>query len=384
MFAAKVAAVEPAPLLFGGMTLTPTLTVSEEYDDNIRNAPATNNNANISSWVTRIAPNFVLKAEDRLNVYQLSYNLMRENVTSSHIDSHTDHNAEAIVHLEFDVRNRLDLYANYNEAKARSDSTNNVNGETGNESTSTSAGARYGYGTDTSKGLLEFGSQYGQLRYDNNFDTGSVTRERERDVFDIDTTFLYRMTAKTQALAEVQYHDYDYLSSTSFLDGNSQVYRLGVKWDATAKTTGEFRVGIEKKEFDLSSRSSVNNPSWYLAVTWSPRTYSVVTLSSNSSIDEGSATENHIESTVSNITWDHAWSEYVSSNINYSYSSKEYFGDSNNGREDDINSINVGADYKLKRWLDVGVYYKFTDTKSNDPNSAFDRDLVGMTVNVSL
>jgi len=384
IFSANVAAIEPAPISFSGITLTPTLSVSEEYDDNVRNSPATNNNASISSWVTRIAPNFVLKAEDRLNIYQLTYGLTRENVTSSHDDSHTDHHAEVITHLEFDVRNRLDLYANYSEAKARTDSTNNVNGETGNESTTYSAGARYSYGTDTSKGQLEFGTQYGRLEYDNNFDTGSVTRERERDVFDLDVTFLYRMTAKTQALAEVQYHDYDYQSSTSLLDGNSQIYRLGVKWEATAKTTGEFRIGMEEKEFDLSSRASVTNPSWYLAATWAPRTYSVFTLSSNSSIDEGSATENHIESTVTNLTWDHAWSEYVSSDINYSYSNKEYFGDSNNGREDDIDSINLGMSYKLKRWLDVGVYYKYTDTESNDAASVYDRNLVGMTVDLSL
>ena len=59
-------------------------------------------------------------------------------------------------------------------------------------------------------------------------------------------------------------------------------------------------------------------------------------------------------------------------------------GKSNGGREDDVDNINLGMGYKLKRWLDVGVYYKYTDTESNDPASAFDRNLVGMTVDVSL
>lgn len=380
----NVMAIEPARVPLAGIAFVPTLTVSERYDNNIRNAPSDNDNAFISSWVTEISPRIILKAQDRLNIYQLSYGFSHDKVASSQQDSHTDHNAEALMHLDFDVHRRLDLYLKYIKRKNKENSTNNARNETGNESRNYYAGARYSYGTDTSKGLIEFGSQYAWLRYDNNLNTGSLTRERERNVFDIDATLLYRMTSKMQILAEFQYHDYDYTSATSFLGGDSQVYRLGVKWDATAKITGEFRIGQEKRNFNLSSRPSASNPSWHLGVSWSPRTYSVVTLNSDSFIGEGSSTENHIKSVSTTLSWKHAWSKYMSSMSSYSHHNRKYFGNTNDEREDRINRFSFYLNYELRRWLDVGVYYKYTDNQSNDSDSEFSNEVLGVTVDLSL
>ncbi|PHS73116.1 MAG: hypothetical protein COB22_02285 [Cycloclasticus sp.] len=377
-------AVDALPIDFAGMNFTPTLMLSESYDDNVWNAPTINANGERSSWVTKISPEFVLTAQDRLNVYQLSYRVTREEVHSSSGDSHTDHNAAVTAHLEFNARNRLDLKTSYEDVKARRDSENNIFRESGNESESYNVGGVYGYGANTAKGQIEIKANRGSLRYNNNVSTGSMTRESERDVTELGTTLYYRIAPKTRVLAEVQHRDYDYKSSTSLLDGDSTIYRLGVAWDATAKTSGAIRIGREKKEFDASGLSSVSNPSWDATITWQPRTYSAFTLSTSSLVEEGSATENHIKRESTKLSWDHRWNNRLSSNAYYSFTNQEYTGSTNDSREDDISNFSIGVNYQFRRWMDVGLQYQYLDNDSNDPASDYDKNIIGVMVTLSL
>lgn len=373
-------AVDPQSLVIGGTVLTPTLSVSEAYDDNVWAAPG----KDVDSMVTTIAPSLLLGALDGLNSYLIRYDLVREEVHSSSDDSHTDHDFLASAHLEINARNRLDFNANYVKRTARRDTTNRLFGETGNKSKSFDVGAMYGFGAESARTQIELGVNKGRLRYDNNFNSGSFTREKERDTTGLNTTLYYRLTGKTKALAEVIYTDYDYESAASLLNGDSRAYRAGLEWEATAKTTGRVSVGREHKRFDKGSQSSLSKPSWAASVEWQPRTYSTFTLGSYRLIEEGSATETSIDTTSTDLGWVHDWTSDLSSNIGYTIAKQDYDGLSNNGREDDIDTARVGLTYKMLRWMDVGLNYQFHDTESNDPNSEYDRNVVGLNITVSL
>jgi len=377
-------AINPQPIEFAGLSFVPTLSVDESYDDNVWDAPSDTTNGTQSSWVTRITPAFILKAQDRQNVYQFGYKLTREEVHSSKDDSHTDHEVSALAHMEFNARNRLDLKATFQDLTQRRDAVNNFLNETGNESKSYNLGGKYGFGAKTSKGQVEVGLNRGWLRFDNNYDTGSLTRESERDVWDFDTTFYYRVAPKTRWLAEFQHHDFDYLDSNSILDGESQIYRVGITWDATAKTSGTLKIGQERKTFDDPGESTVTNPSWDASITWLPRTYSTFTLTTKSLIEEGSSTENHIETESTSLAWNHRWGVKFSTELKYTYENQDYIGDINDSREDKIQKVKVGLNYHFRRWADVGLHYEYYDDESNVDAAEYDRNVVGINLNLSL
>lgn len=377
-------AINPQPIEFAGMSFVPTLSIDESYDDNIWDAPSTNAMGTESSWVTRITPNFVLKAQDRKNVYQLGYKLTREEVHSSSDDSHTDHEVSALAHIEYDARNRLDLKATFQNLTERRDAVNNFFNESGNETESYNLGGKYSFGAITSKGQIDVGLNRGWLRYENNYDTGSLTRESERDIWDFDTTFYYRVAPKTRVLAEFQHHDFDYLESNSILDSESQIYRVGVTWDATAKTSGTIKVGQERKSFDAQGESTITNQSWDASITWLPRTYSTFTLTTKSLIEEGSSTENHIETDSTSLAWNHRWGVKFSSELKYTYENQDYKGNINNNREDEITKVKVGLDYHFRRWADIGVHYEYYDDESNVDAAEYDRNVVGINLKLSL
>ena len=376
----QAVAVEPQPIRVGGLAVTPTLMVSEAYDDNVFNAPG----KEVDSMVTSLAPSLMISAQDGFNFYQLKYDVLSERVHSSDEDSHTDHDVSAQVHLEFNSRHRLDLGASYVKQTARRDTTNRLFDETGNKSESVDVGAKYGFGAESATAQIELGLNYGQLRYDNNFNSGSLTREKERDTASADITFYYRVGPKTRLLAETIYTDYDYESSTSTLSGDSTIYRVGVEWKATAKTTGRISVGKEKKNFDTGPGSDVSKPSWAASISWQPRTYSTFTVSSYRLIEEGSSTETFIETTATELTWDHDWTARLGSHFSYGFINQEYSGLSNSGRDDDIDTLSAGLNYQMLRWLNVGLYYKYNNTDSNDSNSEYERNVFGINATMTL
>ena len=84
---ANAMAIEPASMNIQGFEFTPTLQVSESYDDNIR----ARRFDKTSSWITSINPTFLLSAEDRNSAYQLEYSLNRDIYHSESSASNTDH-----------------------------------------------------------------------------------------------------------------------------------------------------------------------------------------------------------------------------------------------------------------------------------------------------
>ncbi|WP_116472399.1 outer membrane beta-barrel protein [Zobellella maritima] len=385
IFAGQASAIEPQPIDLGGVGLVPTLKISETYDDNVKEASGIPGDEERSSWVTTIEPSLTLAARERLNTYQLSYSLSNSIYHSSHEDDHTDHFLRADSHMEFSARSRLDLNAGYSKQQDTVDSTNREFDEIGNKYHSTNVGGLYGFGAQAAKMQLELGANHEWRKYDNNRDSGSLTREKDRDTLSLVTTGYYRVAPKTRLLAEVQYSDYDY--TTSNLDSEDYRYLVGVTWDATAKTTGTAKFGYQEKEFDDPSKGSTNGGAWDVGVSWSPVTYSTFSLNTGSNIGEGSSTEDFIDTDTYSLTWSHTWAPRFSSDVGYSLTKKDYeggSGSSNAGRKDELDSYNLSLNYNMRRWLDLGLGYSYKDNSSNFDDSRFDRNQVFFNVNMSL
>lgn len=367
----NVLAVDPQTVkLAEGVGLTPSLKVVETYDDNFR-AVETNEK---SSWITTISPTLTLNAAGSKSNYSLSYTASSDTFHSSSKDNNVDHYLQAEAGFAFDARNKLKLSARYDDVEETASDSQNVEND---KYTTKKIGGVYAYGADSALMQLEGGAGYEELRYHN---TGTLNADKERDTTALRGTFYYRVAPKTRLLLEGRHTDYAYVTNTK-LDSTSVAALVGATWEATAKTTGTVKIGRERKDFDQSGLDSASKATWEAGVTWAPLSYSRFSLTTRQGIDEGDNGASTIDSQSVALGWDHDWSKYLRSNVSLSRSNQDY---QDIVREDETDTFGVGLTYAMRRWLDVGIGYKYSDKDSDAANESYTRNIYALTVRASL
>lgn len=376
----QVLAGNPADIRLGGMSLTPTLRLTEAYDDNFRETAAPNE---ASSWITTIEPAFELAAQDRLNIYRLRYALESDIYHSSHGNDNTDHHLDANAHLEFSSRHRLDLNAGYDRVESAADATSLAENDKYHTS---NVGAVYGLGIESATMQLELAVDQERKRYDNR---GTLNQDKDRDTRSLGATAFYRLAPKTRALFEVSLTEFDYVrlrsvdsSTLRSLDSVNHSYFAGLAFDATAKTSGTLKIGHEKKDFDAPGERDPSLTAWHADLTWKPRTYSAFRLTARHGINEGSNEEQFIENRTAGLAWNHKWSSFFSSDLGYVRSKMNYDNAAN--REDITDSYRVGLTWDVRRWLSLELGYRYRERDSNVALENFERSLYSAGVKLSL
>lgn len=362
-----------------GLEFTPTLKVSESYDDNFREAEKNEE----SSWVTRISPTFALTAYGQKSEYVLSYTADSDTFHSSQKDNNTDHHLTADAGFRFDARNKLIVNAGLHQVEETTSATPGVQGDKYNTK---NVGGVYTFGAETARTQLDFGADYKELRYDNTSRDQNGVRlnsAKERDATALRTTAYYAIGAKTRALAEVRHTDYDYVSKDD-LNATNLAFLGGLTWDATAKTTGTVKFGREKKKFDRNVYDDASGGMWEAGVTWQPRTYSTFGLRARRALDEGENGASAIKSTSTTLDWKHYWLERVYSTASYTRSEQDYIDDAANDRLDKTDVFGLGVNYELRRWADIGLGYKYAENDSNLAGESFERNIYSISFTGSL
>lgn len=365
----------------------PTLQLKEAYDDNFH-ADESNEE---SSWITTTAPSFIVAGKGNKSSYLLNYTASSDTFHSSQQDNNTDHVFTADADLEFTARNRLKLNAGY---RVIEDTATQNQQQENDRYNSKTIGSVYTYGARSARAQIDLGANYSELRYDN---SGHLNSDEERDSTALRSTFYYRVAPLTRLLFEARHTDYDYLSDT---DSNSTNIDLltGVTWDATAKTSGSFKVGRGQKEYDNSSIDTASTGMWEVGATWKPRTYSTFRLTTRRAFDEGSnssgtigdgtdstARDTNDDSAVklqtTTLGWKHYWIKHLYSDLSYTRMDLEYL---DTDREDKLNNVNLGLTYEVHRWLDIGLGYKFSENDSDLSSESYERNIYALTISASL
>ena len=95
----------------------------------------------------------------------------------------------------------------------------------------------------------------------------------------------------------------------------SNLYAVGVTWDATAQTTGIVRVGYQRKEFDAPGQDTYTGLAWEGTIRWSPRTYSFVEFTTAQHTTESTGFGDFTLSRVAFANWTHNWTERIQSAV---------------------------------------------------------------------
>lgn len=366
----------------GGFELFPSVGIGLTHDSNVTRSDTDE----IESWKSTISPEFILVNNYGLDQYQIGYRMTRADYFSSQEDSFTDHLLTANAAVELDVRNRISLAAEYDDGHDDRGTLFSIGLGDTLERPDTyknySVSSTYTYGAPTSKGRVDFTAGYYVVDYDLNTD---AYRSRDRDTVNLGTTFYYNVLPATDLTFDVIYNDitYDFaLDAANPLDSEETRILVGAEWEGTAQTTGYVKVGNRKKEFKDATRDDFSGLDWQVGVIWTPKTYSTLEVTAFTNTNETFGEGNFIDSDTFEVTWDHEWLDRVSTTFSASYIVDKFTGGTD--RQDDNMTFGASLNYQMQRYVLVQLGYDYDERDSNRNEIDFDRNLLTLSVSITL
>lgn len=364
-------ALDAQKMELGPVDFTPTLEVSERYDDNFRALDSDKD----SAWITSVKPTLLFSRETRNTGYQFEYSADSQTYLDHANANHVDHDAALRGAWAFDVRNRLDAGLTYRRGEETADTAD----ERENDKYTQQGGhAKYSFGALSAMNQLELGGSYSQMRYRNG---GGLNDDKERNTSLVTGTWFHRLGGSTRGLLEVTHGDYDYLHD-KLRDSTGNRVMVGIDRDVTAKLSGMARVGYERKDFDSSAVNDYGSGAWEVGMDYKPRTYSVFSVGLRRAFDEGDDGASTVHVTSSRLGWRHTWSGFFATDVSYRHANREYLG--TGGREDRLDVAGVDLIYTATRWAEVSLGYHRWDNDSNVNTEDYVRNIYMLGLKLAL
>ena len=376
-------ALEPANLNWGSVYVTPTLDTRLEYVDNLFRTPDDKKETGLSV----IEPKVQAWLQNGLNTYSIDYKLTDWRYFDSSDDDFTDHQVNIDVHHEFNAKNVWNIYGEYWDAHEER-GTGLSEGVAENidepvEFVRETYGTDYTFGNRESKGRVILDAKYRDVEYQNFRDD---TQYRDYDSNRLKGTFFWKVGAKTDVLAEVQYEEVRYdlidpLRPGGSFDSDEYNYFLGVSWDPTAKTSGTIKLGNFDRSYESDRREDDDGFSWEVDVSYKPRSYSVFKLTSSRFSQETNGIGDSVNTQETRLDWDHNWSARHSTRLSGLFRNEDYSG---TDRQDDLYGFEAVYNYAMRRWVDLGAGFRYEDRNSDLDLFDYDRNRVFLEAKFSL
>jgi len=379
-----VLAVDPQPIEAGAFNVIPTVKVDLQDTDNMFLS-----NANeVDSKLTIISPRIEAITESNGNSLAIAGQIDEANYSATDEDDYTDWRVGGDAHLQMDSRNSIDLNAGFfrtRETRGTGFSQGGFLPTSPDRYEETTYGISYQFGTNDSFGRLVLSADSYDKSYRNNRIT---TQFRDREDMDWSGTFFFNISSRTDVFLEYTQSDIDYgtdplvvAGSPDSLDSDEDYYFVGVSWEATGATTGSVKVGRGEKDFDDVDRAKTDMTSWEANILWEPLSYSVFNFTASQGFDEATGVGNALDSRKYSINWQHAWSDNLTSTVNWYTSDDEYTGST---RQDDIDALSIRLDYSVQRWFDVYVSFSQDERSSNFGNFNYEQNVAAIGFQASL
>jgi hypothetical protein len=380
-------AQEKASIPVGTFELTPTLNVSVSKDSNVTRASVNK----IDSWVTVLNPQLQLGKKIGENSLSVGVSAIKGIYHSSHSDNYDDYQIFANGDVEFDRRKRLSgsiVHLSGHDARGTSYTVGAGDLlDSPDKFTSNTLNATYSYGALTANANVDVDMRLSDIDFDDDVLVSNPNRPRDRKENSLGSTFYYSISPITDLLLESNYLITDYsgsIENIASLDSKTKYLLAGAKWETTAATSGFAKIGYQKRDFDMASRSGFSGIKWDVGVSWRPIERAIFEFSTASDTQETNGQGNYIRRKDYIADWRHEWLERFNTVASISYSVDSYEGDTV-PRNDEIKEFKVAADYRFRRWLTLVTAVSYFD-RNSDSATVFDynRSLVSFTAKISL
>lgn len=365
------------PLRFGNVNVFPMAELRWGHDDNITQEPDSQDTPDAPAQPAQSSGIWVLNAgvtadlEHKGDRYSLQYLGVYTRYTDSSLDNINNHTLRLQGANTLNVRNavrwEVGLVDSF-DPRGSTDATMEVQAPSHYQTKR--MGGTYMYGAEGAKGRIEADAFFSTKEYKNNRETMYTA---DVDSTELNGRFFWRVLPKTSAAFELRYVNYDYVAADAGLDSSSLQWLVGANWNATAATSGRFRIGYTSRRY--ASRADFSGMSWEAGVTWKPLTYSTFTFTTGRSVSDTTsgdtgAVGDYVLVTSYGLNWTHDWRSNLRSEVSWNHTRSAYAGVE---RLDKLNVYKAGLYYDFRRWMNAGVEFKYSDRVSSNPLFNFDR-----------
>ena len=384
-------AIEPADIPgnihIGQLDIHPSLSVMEEYNDNIYNE----DKGETGTAITTISPGIAFQLP--LQKHFLNMDCRAEFIEPSHHQNYEADNYFANIMLILDF-NRLNVQTGDNFARdsVAPDSEEDIRNDY----------YQNRFFLDASYKLADRykieGFYRNELRDFNRFHKPGQSDPELDDYTQNEVGFdlFYRFLPLTSALVEYGYvnRNNNDTGLTLSTDSDTQRLWLGLTWEATSKITGTIKGGYTYRNYD-GDIDDFDGFGMEGNLAYKFTSYTTFGLEGFRKPVDTSVTQEetvygtYYVSTGGTLYVDHKLTHKISANAHVSYTNDDYQekGDTpktrHKRRDDDRYGIGVGVNYQVQDWLGCTVSYNYVDNDSNFVNEDYRTNIIAGKISLT-
>lgn len=370
-------AQEKAAVYVGPFDVTPSVDVDVQNDDNLFESTS---GSEVSSTLTLINPSIIAVADDGVTSYTLEYSIEDGTYSDTDNNDYTDHELSANMNWQLDIRHLVELGVTIQENHERrtADSVTDFNARDLNEFTDRGLVADYTFGSEGSRGRINIGLETSSLRYSTNLAQTAVL-ESDTDTKSIELSLGF--TPSTRLTFQVVDTENRFRNNVQ-VNRNDRSYLVGAVWEFTGVTKGDVRFGRSNNDLLNVDGGETSSSTWNTSVEWTPREYSVLTLSANKNAQN---TDNNvgsfIDATELALDWNFQWSDQVTTVLSLQQQKNDFVG---TNRNDETNAMSFEFIYVMRRWLNLSVALGRQEQNSSFDLNNFDKNTATFSIRASL
>lgn len=369
-----IANAQPGNIHIGKVTVLPSMTVTETYDDNIFLGSGDNNTfeEEVDDWVTEFDPGVMLN-------YDITGRGAIQLGATSHFALYADNSDNDW--QNFNLLTNVDYKAPAGFYLALRNVYTDAEDPYGNQN-------QFRTGVPTKRWVNNFRSRFGyelqklyrvELRF--NYYKQDYDEDRDftqnYDQYEVGAGIYRKVLPKTWGFLRYHYGDRNYYShpswsgSTDDNDADHDWHRanVGLKWETSPKITGEVSFGYKwiqsANKRDIFGNKYDDPNSWIASsrVTYTPTEKTAATLRThrNFQYTNGTDRQYYKDTGISIEVSQEILFDFLL-NAGISFSKNDY---NDFGRDDDLYGAKLGIDYLIRPWLTTGLRYEYQQKDSD-------------------
>lgn len=291
------------------------------------------------------------------------------------VDDYTDVAAQLRLGVQPTLRNRVTLTAGlkhghdaFGAIRTEDETVKGQDLDRWNEGT---GGIHYRGGAPGAKINAELSIKTLQKHYISN---RSETQVLNHDATTYQSAFYYNYSPKTSTLLDFNWTDYSFDSSfageADTRGGSLYRVRTGIKWLATAKTSGDIRVGYRTRTFN-SGESDIAGLDWEAGINWSPAQRDQLEITTARTEQQSYRDDSRVlDVSATTLGWTHSFNARTKTQTRLEYLSVDFEG---SARSDEIADAGVTLEYLALSYLWVVANVATTGRDSNIEAREYDR-----------
>ncbi len=186
-------------------------------------------------------------------------------------------------------------------------------------------------------------------------------------------TLLYHFSPKLSVLAQGTFLELEYdqvQAGTIDRSGDAAVGLIGVRWAATAKTSGDIRIGQGQWMPDSNAVGDVDSSYYDASISWSPTKRTTLRLAGAREYTPTYRFDAiYIDAQSFSLQWTELWSYRWSTALTLGYSERDFVGAP---EKHEVVSVTGRLSYQLDRGLNVYVSSRYLDRDAVNLSEQFE------------